>query len=195
MPPALDTGDFNAIFFGDVGVEGRIRPGDVEVLDRAAAQVPHGGTIVEIGSFLGLSARVMERASKASAAEIHCVDPWPDGIGCNGVFDSYARFLRNTEMCPRIHPHRMLSMDALSIAIEGAIELLYIDGEHEAPGPMQDLGWLRWVPPGRLVLWHDCHPGSAVWDAVAYAQDTGLLRMVRLYRPPDGYDMAEMVRL
>lgn len=75
------------------GVRGWLIPGDLQILEQHAARVPAGGRIVEIGSYLGLSASIMAR--NAPGAYVLCVDPWDDMINkCPGSFET---FRRNTE--------------------------------------------------------------------------------------------------
>ncbi len=61
------------------GIPGYITDGDARFLFDRAMRVPDGGAILEIGSFMGLSAVIMAKAlirRGNTQARIYCVDTW-----------------------------------------------------------------------------------------------------------------------
>jgi hypothetical protein len=144
------------------GVEGWLSDGQARRLWDCAVAVPAGGRVVEIGSFRGRSAIVMARAG----AEVVAIDPHagndrgPQEIHGSpdvGQTDHQA-FLANLEragVAQSVRHVRAPSQDALG-AVEGPIDLLYVDGAHRY-GPARDdiARWGARVRPGGRMLVHD----------------------------------------
>ena len=120
-------------------VEGWMTRDQGEALYEAASNCPHGGRIVEIGSFHGRSTIVL-----ASAA--------PDGARCtqstrtpattagqrrssgyaDAAADDHADFLANLarRRRERARAHLRMFSDAALAAIDGPVDVLYVDGAH-----------------------------------------------------------------
>jgi predicted O-methyltransferase YrrM len=147
------------------GIEGWLRPEQARVLWCAAKRLRPPARIVEIGSYRGRSAIVLARAAR-SGTEVVAIDPhagndrgpgqW-EGSRAEGDAD-HAQFWSNLEragVADRIIYVRSGSEEALA-TVEGAIELLYIDGAHRYGAVMADLdGWGTRVAPGGTMLIHD----------------------------------------
>jgi hypothetical protein len=146
-------------------IEGWLSDAQAERLRDRAAQLRPGGRIVEIGSFHGRSAVVLAAAA-APGVEVVCIDPHlgsdrgPQEIAEDHGRgdDDYATFHANLErhgVTSRVTHVRERSEDALD-AVEGPVDLLYVDGAHRFRPAGDDL--VRWgarVPAGGRMLVHD----------------------------------------
>ena len=132
--------------------------------DRARA-VPHGGQVVEIGSYRGRSAIVLGRAAAGSATVV-AIDPHAGndrgpqeihGSEDEGEADNQA-FRANLEragVSEAVRHVRRPSQEALD-AVDGEVDLLYVDGAHRyAPASADIRRWGQRVRPGGSMLVHD----------------------------------------
>jgi Methyltransferase domain len=112
------------------------------------AKMPKGAIVAEIGVWEGnFSQRILEICEPK---ELHLIDPWmymPE-FGNTGFGrkkneflmeqkyqDVVAKFAGDT----RVHIHRATSADALATLPDGALDWVYIDGNHNAPFIDNDL--------------------------------------------------------
>jgi hypothetical protein len=144
------------------GVEGWMSDGQARRLWECARAVPPGGQVVEIGSFRGRSAIVLARAG----ASVVAIDPHagndrgPQEI--HGSFDEgeadHQAFMANLQragVADAVRHVRQPSQDALD-AVEGPIDLLYVDGAHRFAPARDDIArWGARVRPGGRMLVHD----------------------------------------
>lgn len=120
------------------------------------------GRIVEIGSYLGASATAFAagllQAGKADGRVV-CVDTWQNDAMTEGRQDTLARFRVHTATCSRLlvpvqgWSHEVVGQVAAAV---GAIDLLFIDGDHEWAGCSRD--WDFYAPllaPRAYVVLHD----------------------------------------
>ena len=132
--------------------------------------------IVEIGSYRGRSAIVMARAA-GDGAELVAIDPHAgndrgpreiEGSAEDGESDFHA-FRANLERAgvgSRVRHVRLPSQDALD-AVEGELDLLYVDGAHRYGPARDDLRrWGRRVRPGGHMLVHDSFASLGVTLAI-----------------------------
>jgi hypothetical protein len=143
----------------------------------AAARVPEGGRIVEIGSFRGRSMIVLARAAP-QARPLVAIDPHagndrgPQELA--GYEDAAAldheAFNRNLERAgvrDRVTHVRAFSSDAHD-DVDGTIDLLYIDGAHRYGPAREDIrAWGARVVPGGTMLIHDSFSSIGVTLAIA----------------------------
>lgn len=139
------------------------------VYQRAADEVPLGGTLVEIGSWMGRSAAMMctflERAGKAGGALFYCVDTWKGAPECSvqqrlvaevggSMFDTFDR-----NMAPwrgRYIPLQMDSVEAAEHFADASVDFVFIDGGHTKEQVLADLAaWRPKVKPGGILAGHD----------------------------------------
>lgn len=146
-------------------VEGWMTPGQARKLWACAKSVAPDGQIVEIGSFRGRSMIVLASAA-APGVGLVAIDPHagndrgPQEI--EGFADEAAQdnevFNRNLEragVADRVRHVREFSDAALS-EVEGAVDLLYIDGAHRfGPARADIIDWGERVRPGGELLIHD----------------------------------------
>lgn len=160
------------------GVRGFLIEGDVLQLHEHAREVPPGGTIVEIGSFMGLSTIVLATGLVETgnlAARIHCVDTWEgspehrdlDLVRRGRLYDLFLANVQDAGIADLVRPVRLPSVEAAGRFAPGSVDLLFVDGDHSEAGAYADLrAWWPAVRPGGTVIGHDCAPGGGVDHAL-----------------------------
>src|SRR5439155_21082440 len=145
------TAGKDEVLAAPAGVEGWLTDAQADRLAAAARRLGPGARVVEIGSFRGRSTIVLARAAPADA-EVVAIDPYvgsdrgPQEIAARpslGEAD-LAAFRANLErfgVAGRVRHVRAPSQDALE-AVEGAVDLLYVDGAHRYRPARADLQ--RW---------------------------------------------------
>ena len=147
------------------GVEGWMTEGQARLLWEAAQAAGPGSRIAEIGSYRGRSAIILAKAAPA-AGEIAAIDPHAgndrgpqqiDGTSAEGEGDHelFHSNLRGAGVDERIR-HVRLPSDGAHGAIDGKLDMLYIDGAHRyAPAAADIRDWGARVKPGGTMLIHD----------------------------------------
>ncbi len=158
-------------------IDGWLRVEQAQMLWNAAATVPTGGQIVEIGSYQGKSTIVLA-ASAPPGVTVHAIDPhagndrgpgqWR-GPAEEGARDHEA-FIENLSragVADRVNHVRELS-EAAHPAVTGEVDLLYVDGAHGYRAAAADIvGWGARVRPGGKMFVHDVHVSVFVTLVVA----------------------------
>jgi predicted O-methyltransferase YrrM len=166
---------FDAALRAVEGVEGWLTDAQARRLwDRARAAGPNA-RVVEIGSYRGRSTIVL---AHASGGEVVAIDPHAGndrgprqihGTPVDGEADNSA-FRANLEragVAERVRHVRRPSAEALG-EVEGALDLLYVDGAHRYGPARDDLGrWSALVAPGGTLLVHDAFSSVGVTLAIA----------------------------
>jgi len=159
------------------GVQGFLGQGDVGFLYKKAKSLPPNGVIVEIGSFMGLSAIVMGcglRDNGNFGARIYCVDSW-DNVYLEKVevsdkrdlYDIFRENIARAGLESFIYPIHKKSLEAVADFAINSVDMLFIDGDHSFESCFADLNsWYQKVRPGGTILGHDCRPGQGVHKAV-----------------------------
>jgi predicted O-methyltransferase YrrM len=160
-----DADSFAAAFALADRVEGWLSREQAQQLWDAARRVPAAGLVVEIGSFRGRSAIVMASAL-VDGARLVAIDPHagsdrgPQEIAAEagrGEADNEAFHanLHAAGVDAHVEHVRLMSADAHG-AIEGSVDLLYVDGAHRF-GPARDdiVRWGARVRDGGTMLVHD----------------------------------------
>ena len=141
-------------------------------LETAAARVRGPGRIVEIGSFRGRSTIVLRRAA-APDVEVVAIDPHgggdrgpreisPDAARGEADHEAFHANLRRAGVDAGVRHVRRTSQDALA-EVEGAVELLYVDGAHRYRPARADIErWGERVAPGGTMLVHDAYNAVGV---------------------------------
>lgn len=127
------------------------------LLELVAEIVKPDFTIVEIGSFAGVSSDVFARYCK----KLYCVDIWTSKAIENGIEDAYMekgeRYFDDVwYQHTNIIPLQALSVDAAAGFRNGNIDMVYIDGNHEYESVKADiLAWLPKIRKGGWITGHD----------------------------------------
>jgi predicted O-methyltransferase YrrM len=205
---ALDvTGGDDAAVHGDVtgdgfadalraadGVEGWLTDDQARRLFERARALQPGARILEIGSFRGRSAIVLAHGA-AAGVEVIAVDPHlgsdrgPQEIAANEALGDedahiFAANLERAGVRDHIRHVRLRSQEALR-AVEGPVDLLYVDGAHRLGPAREDI--MRWgarVPEGGRMLVHDSFSSIGVTLALLSTVTLrGPGRLARRVRP------------
>jgi predicted O-methyltransferase YrrM len=145
------------------------RPMHTEAESAALRRLASGARrVVELGVYEGSSAVVLCRAL-APGAELHLIDPFIDASGwalrpgwrANPTATRMAVRRAAAGGGPVIRWHVARSQDVGRSWAAGAVELVFIDGDHSPEGCRED--WEVWHPhvaPGGAVAFHDARLGA-----------------------------------
>jgi len=157
-------------------VDGWLSDEQIAELHRAASSTQPGDRIVEIGSFRGRSTIVLAGAAP-DGVEIVAIDPHAGNDRGPQEIDGFAAEARDDHRCfldnlgragvlNRVRHVRRLSDEAHS-DVDGAIEVLFIDGAHRYRPARADIrDWGRRVAPGGVLLIHDSFSSIGVTLAI-----------------------------
>ncbi len=158
------------------GVEGWMSPDQARRLFDAASRTVAGQRIVEIGSFRGRSTIVLASAAP-DGVEIVAIDPHAgndrgpqeiEGFVAEAA-DDHLAFEANLTVAgvrDRVTHIRQFS-DAAHGAVDGAVDLLYVDGAHRyAPARADIRDWGGRVVDGGTLLVHDSFSSVGVTLAI-----------------------------
>ncbi len=183
---------FREAFALAADIPGWLTEDQARVLYDAAAAVPAGGRIIEIGSHHGRSTILL--ASGARGVTVTAVDPFPDDWRYGGS-DTEAHFRANTVRAgvSGAVDLRVTSSADFRAGWQGPAQLVYIDGKHDYWTVRDDLRWSTVVPEGGTVLVHDAFSSLGVTLALLrdvllsarlrYAGRTGSLARLEVAAP------------
>jgi predicted O-methyltransferase YrrM len=152
------------------GIYGFLVPTEVKFVFDMAASLPEGGTYLEIGSFMGLSATVFAScvASRRNKnARIFCVDTWEGSVEHQDLaviknkelYDVFKANITRAEVDHLITPCRGKSVEVASQFNNNSIDIIFIDGDHTYEGSLADMkAWLPKLKKGGRFLGHDAIP-------------------------------------
>jgi predicted O-methyltransferase YrrM len=147
------------------GVEGWLTDAQARSLWDAAVNVREGGRILEIGSFRGRSTIVLASAARPGV-EVVAIDPHgggdrgpqeitPDAQRGQEDFEAFEANLERAGVQGRVRHVRLPSQSAIH-ELDGALDLLYVDGAHRYRPARADIErWGARVAPGGALLIHD----------------------------------------
>ena len=172
----MSTGSFDDALALVADVEGWMTDDQARRLwDRASVVAP-GGRIVEIGSFRGRSTSVLARAAP-EGVEIVAIDPHAGNDRGPQEFEGFAdeaaedhdvfhETLQRSGVADRVRHVRSFSQEALG-AVDGEVDLLYIDGAHRFRPALADIRvWGSRVRTGGTLLIHDSFSSIGVTLAI-----------------------------
>ncbi len=178
--------DFDAPFAFAKNVSGWLTPAQAQRLADAVRALPASPVVIEIGSHHGKSAIVMAGARRD--VRVHAVDPFVEAFGGQAIRREFESNVNRAHVADRIELHPVTSRTALA-AWNGHVDLLYVDGKHDAWSCLQDLRWSRHLAPGSSIFVHDAFSSIGVtlamlWVIVArgsfeYVGRTGSLAQLR----------------
>ena len=206
MTPAADLATVESMV---ADIEGWMTPGQAATLHDAARHCPEGGTIVEIGSFRGRSTVVLA-ASAPPSASIVAIDPHAgndrgpqeiDGYesAAEDDHDVFHANLRAAGVDDKVRHVRAFSAEAHEY-VEGAVDVLYIDGAHRYRPARADISsWGDRVRDGGVLLIHDSFSSVGVTLAIirelfwgARFRYVGRSRSLAIYRADLGEGAARL---
>ncbi|WP_029461116.1 class I SAM-dependent methyltransferase [Solidesulfovibrio alcoholivorans] len=119
-----------------------VLPEERLALHAAAAAVPAGGIIVEVGTYNGMSALLMRRAAPPTC-RVHAVDPFPQPGAVQRLSDHGVTLFQGTSR-------------QFAAQFQEGIDLLLIDGDHSFHWVREDFMALApLLRPGAVVAFHD----------------------------------------
>ncbi len=119
------------------------------------AQLAAGGVVMEIGSYQGLSTRVLATYARRVIAIDHFHPAEgargydPAGPGIRAVFEANLGPLLS-----KVEVYEMRSQEAL-LRMWEPLDLLFVDGGHDAATVAHDCGFCEWVKVGGHAAFHD----------------------------------------
>ena len=163
-----------------------------------AELIPHGGTFVEVGVFLGRSLRYM--AEIRPDINIWAVDPWLDGEsqGYTGPCEHseyvqkhgglFRAFVASMPDLSRIHIHRGTS-DTLDVIADA----VFIDGAHDHESVDNDIyNAMLWR--AKFISGHDYNPEWTPEDGKDDGRAGVILAVQEAFGKPELYGTCWMVR-
>jgi len=151
---------FSQVFARADAIPGWLTRDQARELYDAAAALPPGARVVEIGSHQGRSTVVL--ASARVGGEVVAIDPFVGGkFGGDLSRRSFLRHLAENGVSDRV---RLIAepSDTVRSSWSGEVGLLYVDGKHDALSTSHDLRWALFLPPGGRVLVHDAFSSIGV---------------------------------
>jgi len=159
-------------------VDGWMTDGQGRLLYAAATRCRPGGRIVEIGSFRGRSTIVLASAA-GPGVEVVAIDPHAGNDRGPQELEGYADAARTDRavfeanlaaagVIERVrHVAAFSDSDAAHGAVEGPIDVLYVDGSHRyAPARVDLRAWGGRVADGGTLLIHDSFSSIGVTLAI-----------------------------
>ena len=147
--------------------------------------LPRDGVGAEVGVWEGTFSKVILEV--CTPRRLHLIDPWEydprfnnTGFGRKRNAERMPQMFEQVSATfaddPRVVLHRATSQDALEGMADGALDWIYIDGNHNEPFIGQDLSLARRkVRPGGVIAGDDYHwsdgQGMPVKDAVAWVME------------------------
>lgn len=142
MPTNLSQSEFD-------GLDGLITPEIGQLLYEHASRVPGHQSIVEIGSFRGMSTVFLAAGARdGQSPQVYAVDPWRDGQDVfyngpehRGIFDAQ---LQSRGLAKFVIPVHGFSVEVAERFSGAPVGLLYIDGDHSEQAVLDDFH--AWSP-------------------------------------------------
>lgn len=124
-------------------------------LHHEASLVPPGGTAVEIGSHFGRSA-VVTALGLPAGARLVAIDPFGAAwrYGTSETEAGFRANLARAHVTDRVEVRVQTSREALR-SWDTPVDLVYVDGKHDAFSLIHDMGWSAHLRPGATILVHD----------------------------------------
>ena len=138
-------------------VDGWLSEAQGRALFAAAAGASGRGAIVEIGSWKGRSTIWLGHGARHANTRVFAVDPHRGSAEDRGAqtLEPFKANLQRAGLSGVVHPLVMTSIEALQ-AIQGPVELLFVDGDHSVAGARRDAeAWLPRLMPTGTVMFHD----------------------------------------
>jgi predicted O-methyltransferase YrrM len=166
VQPRPSGRDFDAVYELVAPLPGWLTRDQARTLHDAAAAVPSGTAVVEVGSHHGRSTVVLASAAPAGTRVV-AVDPFPDDwrYGAAGTEDACRANLAAAGIADRVDL-RVATSDHVRGAWDGPVGLVYVDGKHDFWSARSDLRWSAHVVDGGWVLVHDAFSSLGVTTAL-----------------------------
>ena len=176
-PAAASVPDFAAVATELDGVEGWLTLDQARLLYDAVRPLRPGQQVVEIGSFRGRSTTVLGLAAEPGVTVV-AIDPHAGNDRGPNELEGYQDAaqedhevfranLAKAGVAGRVRHVRAFSHAALA-AVDGPVDVLFIDGAHRYGPALADIrSWGRRLPDGGVLLIHDAFSSVGVTLALA----------------------------
>lgn len=135
--------------FGVVSACSQTHPEERACLCRHASRTK---TMVEIGTFMGLTAVELARALPADAT-LYCVDPYPGGG--EPLQQIALRQIARAGVAPKVRMLRSDSAGAMA-DLPAQVDFFFVDGDHSYEGLAADWNIVKQLlKPGGIAAFHD----------------------------------------
>jgi len=150
-----------------LGIQGWMSLPELLLLHRLAADVPAGGTVVEVGTWKGRSAIAMcDALDGKDGVSFHAVDTFLGNEGIERMHERhgaeiaedriYREFLENSRPYPFVEVVRLSSAEASTQFETESIDLLFVDADHSFDQVLLDIrNWFGKVKVGGVIAGHD----------------------------------------
>ena len=153
--------------------------GEARELFALACEVPEGQVIVEIGSYAGRATVVLAHSGR----KVITVDPLVFGTKPTGTWEVGPEHEEAFRSVLARHSNvEWLRVPSLAAPLPTApVGLLFIDGDHDAPAPLEDFRHFEpALAPRAWVCFHDYKVCAGVTEAADSLITEGALERVRL---------------
>jgi hypothetical protein len=186
------------------GIAGWLKEGQARLLWDEAQALPHGATVLEIGSHQGRSTVVLGEALRSKSGTVLAVDPFVEGklFGGLGTRDKFEANIAAADLSDVVELVPDYSTKLRPTWSRG-FDMLYIDGKHDYWTLSDDLKWAVHLPPGAAVVIHDCFSSIGVTlgilahvlfsNDLAYERRSDSQSLFRVRRPT-GSDRVRILR-
>ena len=122
-------------------------------------------TIVEVGSWKGMSTSVLAKAASEHNGKVFAIDHWEgdETTWCGEIakqYDVYSIFRKNMELLGLwkvVHPMITNSKTASQVFANGVADLVFLDANHRYEYITEDIElWLPKLKTGGILCGHDC---------------------------------------
>jgi hypothetical protein len=144
-------------------------------------------TAVEVGVWQGAMSRWL--LSSRPGLTLHMVDPWQSAKPGDTWYDKGDKFAKRPQeqfeenyklaqevaeiYAPRAVLHRQPSLEAVKSFANGSLDLVFIDGAHDAANVRKDIkAWRPKVRPGGILSGHDYRVGGVYFGLVKAVEQT-----------------------
>jgi len=141
-------------------IVGSVWPTEGQLLSTVTREF--AGTVVEVGSWVGVSTLYLVRGLvEAQAGHLYAVDPHTGSIlhKRRGVEDTEIYLRENlvrADVEDWVTIIRSTSEEALRTWTSGPVDILFIDGSHKYKDVLIDYyGWFPYTRPGSIIIFHD----------------------------------------
>jgi len=156
-------------------VTGWLTEEEARTLFDAAMQTPEGGSIVEVGSFMGRSLTILAHTGRT----VTSIDPLELGVSIAKTQiteKTVAALARVIDTYPNVYWRRCYSQDANAPLV---IDMLHIDACHKYPYPLNDYrAFEKALYVGSLVAFHDYGREFGVTKSVDELMASGELEYI-----------------
>ncbi len=171
------------------GVAGYLLLEDIFTLIGLLEGMPPKAKILEVGSFMGLSALLFAKAFYASqnySAKIYCVDIWGDWdvhydhplmkiISDGRIYEKFMDNISKSGLGNFIFPIRKESVEASRDFPDQNFDMIFIDGDHTEEGALRDIeAWHPKLKSGGLLIGHDFFQNGVQMAVRRYTKDKDL---------------------